>query len=166
MSVKPQITQIQLQRIINKDKKVIEIKKKIEILSSKITLTWNLLLKATEYIETFHTITNGNIELLEKLEKENTRIYKKYKEYGDQYDDLEEDLDDAINIITEKYDIIKYISPAYIMTIAPGARGIKQKTKIKRKAKKNTRQKKNKNTRQKKNKNKDKKKMWYEKLFM
>ena len=160
MSVKPQITQIQLQRIINKDKKVIEIKKKIEILSSKITLTWNLLLKATEYIETFHTITNGNIELLEKLKKENTRIYRKYKEYGDQYDDLEEDLDDAINIITEKYDIIKYISPAYIMTIAPGARGIKQKTK------KNTRQKKNKNTRQKKNKNKGKKKMWYEKIFM
>ena len=108
MSVKPQITHNQLQRIIKEDKKVIEIKKKLENLSSKITLTWNLLLKATEYIETFHTISNGNIALLERLEKENKRLYKKYKEYGDQYDDLEDDLNDAISVITEKNVSVAY----------------------------------------------------------
>lgn len=169
MSVKPQIThnQIthnQLKQIIQQDKHVIAIKNKLENISSKISLIWNLLLQASEYIETFDSINQGNMILLEKLEKENTRLYKKYKEYGDQYDDLEDDLDDTISAITKKYNIIQLNSASYMMRIAPSARGIKRTSKLERKAK--IRHKAKKNTRQNKNKSKGKKKMWYEKLFV
>lgn len=137
MSVKPQITYHQLQQIIKKDKQVIEIKNKLQNLSSRITLVWNLLLQASQYIETFNTIIQGNKALLEKLEKENEQLYEKYKEYGDLHDDLEEDLNDVVNKITEKYIIIKQNYGSHIMSIAPGARGYKFKTLVNRKKKRN-----------------------------
>ena len=127
MSRKQEITFNQLQHVIKQDKNVIEIKKKLENVSSKITLIWNLSMQASKYIESFGTETQGNIVLIEKLERENLRLHKKYKEYEDLLEDLEDDLDDTINIIVNKYNIVRLNMSDHIMTIAPSARGSHKK---------------------------------------
>jgi hypothetical protein len=166
MSGKPQLTYPQLQRVIKEDSQVIQINKKIENLSSKITIIWDLLVKASQYIDTFGIESDGNIEMLEKVEKENTRLYKKYKEYVNTLDDLDEDLEDVVNGIVEKYDVIHVNASEYAMSIAPSARGIRRKTKGKHKKRKVERDKERKEKHEKKRKSKTgKKKSWFDKLF-
>ena len=162
MSGKPQLTYPQLQRVIKEDSQVIQINKKIENLSSKITIIWDLLVKASQYIDTFGIESDGNIEMLEKVEKENTRLYKKYKEYVNTLDDLDEDLEDVVNGIVEKYDVIRVNASEYAMSIAPGARGIRRKTKGKHKKRKVKYEQKHEKKRKSKT---GKKKSWFDKLF-
>ena len=119
LTTKNTITTTMFSDMVKKNKHVVSLQKKISYNRTRCKLLWTTLIKLNQNIDHFDRLygeldATTQEKLLDRLEKESKTIYDKYIECGEIDDDLEYELDDLIDRLKDKYNIIR---PSSSMTI-------------------------------------------------
>ena len=122
---KIKITHHGLQKKIKANAEVKKISSELMNMSSKCKIIWKLFMYLNQYIDTFEIESEGNQIVYEQLLKESSMLYKKNIECGENMDQLEYELEDIIDEIADKYQIVHNTVP--IMNISRHARGKKRR---------------------------------------
>jgi len=128
LTTKKTITTTMFSDIVKKNKDVVSLQKKISYNRTRCKLLWTTLIKLNENIEHFDRMYGeldvaAQEKLLDRLEKESKTIYDKYIECGEIDDDLEYEVDDLIDKLKDKYNIIHPSSSTLIVyTYGPNSK--------------------------------------------
>ena len=119
LTSKKTITTTMFSDMVKKNKDVVSLQKKISYNRTRCKLLWATLIKLNQNLDHFDRMygeldATTQEKLLDRLEKESKTIYDKYIECGEIDDDLEYELDDLIDRLKDKYNIIR---PSSSMTI-------------------------------------------------
>lgn len=119
LTSKKTITTTMFSDMVKKNKDVVSLQKKINYNRTRCKLLWTTLIKLNQNIDDFDRMYGeldvaAQEKLLDRLEKESKTIYDKYIECGEIDDDLEYQLEDLVDALKEKYNIIH---PSSSMTI-------------------------------------------------
>ena len=119
LTSKKTITTTMFSDMVKKNKDIVDLQKQQSYNRTRCKLLWTALIKLNQNIDHFDRMY-GELDvatqekLLDRLEKESKTIYDKYIECGEIDDDLEYQLDDLVDALKEKYNIIH---PSSSMTI-------------------------------------------------
>lgn len=149
VSSKKTITRSMFSSLLQKNRELNSLKVRLNNNRIRCKLLWYTLIKLNEQIDNFEQLY-GNLDvksqekLIEKLQKETNTIYEKYIECGEIDDDIDYEIDELIDKLREKYNIVDPPVPTmYISKNAMGitrkkrnSKGIKNKKKYKKSCKK------------------------------
>tara|TARA_A100001015_G_C14960143_1_gene700511 strand:- start:255 stop:746 length:492 start_codon:yes stop_codon:yes gene_type:complete len=132
-----------IKEIIEKNKNVIELKKKLKNNGIRCKLLLYTFNKLNKQIDDFQDLYGEldeatQVELIDKLDRETKFIFEKYKECSKTDDELYDNLNELITKIYNKYDIVDSSTPI-LYTYKTSGRGIKTKNNRKNRMKKNKR---------------------------
>jgi len=120
LTSKKTITTTMFSDMVKKNKDVVSLQKKISYNRTRCKLLWATLIKLNQNLDHFDRMygeldATTQEKLLDRLEKESKTIYDKYIECGEIDDDLEYELDDLIDRLKDKYNIIRPSSSTLIV---------------------------------------------------
>ena len=128
LTTKKTITTTMFSDMVKKNKDVVSLQKKISYNRTRCKLLWATLIKLNQNLDHFDRMygeldATTQEKLLDRLEKESKTIYDKYIECGEIDDDLEYELDDLIDRLKDKYNIIRPSSSSLIVyTYGPNSK--------------------------------------------
>lgn len=128
LTSKNTITTTMFSDMVKKNKDVVSLQKKINYNRTRCKLLWTTLIKLNQNIDHFDRMYGeldvaAQEKLLDRLEKESKTIYDKYIECGEIDDDLEYEVDDLIDRLKDKYNIIRPSSSTLIVyTYGPNSK--------------------------------------------
>ena len=128
LTSKKTITTTMFSDMVKKNKDVVSLQKKISYNRTRCKLLWATLIKLNQNLDHFDRMygeldATTQEKLLDRLEKESKTIYDKYIECGEIDDDLEYELDDLIDRLKDKYNIIRPSSSSLIVyTYGPNSK--------------------------------------------
>ena len=134
---KKTITRTMFSNILKKNKEINSLKSRLNNNRIRCKLLWYTLIKLNQQIDNFEELyssldNKSQEKLIDKLLKESHTIYEKYIECGEIETDLEYEIDDVINLLQEKYNIVDPQIPImYISKYAEGTRRNRNKRRVK-----------------------------------